>query len=303
VPRRLQPYLRKSRPARLARLASRKQQKEAARLAREQAVAQLKTGQQRRVRLMTLGGVLLVVVAVAAVLIIISSAGGGSSASEVSTQRDGAYYSHAGALAEVKSLLSGIPESGNVLGNPLAPVTITEFGDLVCPVCDLFAVTTEPQLIQSEVRTGKVQLQFRGYVTASGRANASEYVPSQVAARSAGLQDKEWYYVLLLYDEQPQNISGQDAELVKYVTPAYLRNRAQQVPGLDVAAWSRHLHDQALINDVSGDGAAAQHDGITGTPTILVSGPKGTVEYDRGGTENSVIPTVAQIRSLIAQVR
>ncbi len=285
--------------ARLRDVASRKQQKEAARQAREQAVRQLKADQSRRTRLTTLAGAVGVAVVAVVVVIIISSSGGGGNPV---TQQDGAPYTQAGAVANVKKLLAGIPQHGNVLGNPNAPVTITEYGDLVCPTCDIFAVSTEPQLINAEVRTGKVQLQYRGFETASGTANGSEYVATQVAARAAGLQDKEWDFIQLVYDEQPQTIHGNHAEEVGYVNSAYLLNRAQQVPGLNISQWQSHLGDQSLAQQVTADGAAATQQGVTGTPTIFVSGPKGTVEYDKGLTEPSVIPTLSQLQALIAQV-
>jgi protein-disulfide isomerase len=285
-------------------VASRKQQKEAARQAREQRVAQMKAAQSRRTRMSTLSAVVVGVIIAAGVFILVSSSGGGGPASQVLTQRDGAGYSHAGAQANVASLLDGIPQHGNVLGNPNAPITITEFGDLVCSSCDDWDLTSEPQLITQYVRTGKVQLQYRGVETSSGYYNGGEYVATQVAARAAGLQNKEWNYIVLLYDEQPRVIGGKSAELVKYVSSTYLLNRAQQLApyGLNVAEWKRHLNDPTLIQDVTADTAAATQMGVSGTPTIFISGPKGTVQYDKGATLPSVVPTIQQLAALIAQV-
>jgi protein-disulfide isomerase len=289
-------------------VASRKEQKAAARQAREQAVAQLKAQQSRRNRLLMLGGVVALVIAAIIVVVVVSSSGGGNIKSLTNkslsgTAVDGAQFSQKAAVTDVKKLLDGIPESGNTLGNPSAPVTITEYGDLVCPVCQNFAVTSEPQLIQSEVRTGKVQLAFRGLETASHTANDSEYMATQVAARSAGLQGKEWYYVLLTYDEQPQTISGQDAETVAYVNSGYLADRAAQIPGLNLKSWQANLGSAALKQLVNGDTAAASQQGATGTPTIFVSGPKGTVQYDKSGTAaTGAVPDLAELQALIAQV-
>ena len=47
------------------------------------------------------------------------------------------------AATTVNSLLAGIPQSAMRLGSPSAPVTVTEFGDLECPVCRDFALTGE----------------------------------------------------------------------------------------------------------------------------------------------------------------
>ena len=126
----------------------------------------------------------------------------------------------------MNSALAGIPQHGNVLGNPNAPITITEYGDLVCSTCAAFATTTEPQIIAALVKTGKAKFVYRAFDTASSYANQSQFVNTQVAARSAGLQNKEWNYVLLTYEEQPATIGGKAAEDVAYVNTSYLQNLA-----------------------------------------------------------------------------
>jgi protein-disulfide isomerase len=277
-------------------VASRKQQKEEARAQREQLHAQMKAAQTRKTRMTLLTGVIVAVVAVAAVFVIASSGSGGSGGANgkfVTT------FTHPKAIADVTSLLKGIPEGpNNTLGNPNAPVTITEYGDLVCPTCDAFALTSEKQLITNEVRTGKVRLVFRGEETASGDANNSEYVATQVAARSAAQQGLGWYYIMLTYDEQPSTVGGKDAELVPYITPAYLKDIAKQVPGLNLAKWEADLSDKSLAAEVSGDTAAASAAGVKGTPTLFVSGPKGTVN----GNASTPVPSLAQMQATIAQV-
>lgn len=55
---------------------------------------------------------------------------------------------------------SGIRVSGNVMGEPNAPVTIEEWADLQCPACRQFALGTEPQLRTAYIATGKVRLVF-----------------------------------------------------------------------------------------------------------------------------------------------
>jgi protein-disulfide isomerase len=282
-------------------VASRKAQKEAARQAREQAVAQMKAQQSARTRIYMLGGVIAALAAAAVIVILISSSGGGGSVNTAITKQNGAAYNHAQAQAGVESLLSGIEQSGNILGSPLAPVTITEFGDLVCPVCDDFAVTTEPELITADVRTGKVRLVFRADDTASGRANQDQFVPGQVAARAAGLQGKEWNFVMLTYYEQPADINGQDAELSSYTSAAYWKNRAEQIRGLNIPEWQSELSNPTLKSDVATDLEAANSEAPNGTPTIIVTGAKGSVTYDKSDTLNAV-PTLAQLQTLISQV-
>ena len=289
---------------RLPEVASRKEQKEAARRAREQRVAAMKASQSRRNRTYLLGGVLAVVIAAAAVLILVSSSGNGGGAGSVLTPKaNEEYYTPTQAKADAKQLLNGIPENGNVLGDPNAPVTITEYGDLVCSTCDEFAVTSEPLLIADDVRDGKAKLVYRATETSSGYANGSEFVNTQVAARAAGLQQKEWYFLIILYDEQPHLINGQSAETEKYVTTAYLQNRAAQVPGLNLIKWQENLVNPTLIQDVHADITAGNQIGVQTTPTVFVKGPKGNIWWDKG---QDTLPTtntaLSQLQSLVKRV-
>jgi protein-disulfide isomerase len=242
-------------------MASRAEQKAAARAAREAAHRELSAAQARRRRLMWLGG--LVAAAVVAIVIVVVAIGGNGGTPTVTST---------GAKAAEKAvypLLEGIPQSGNVLGNPKAPVTLTEFGDLVCPICQDFALTSEQQIITNDVRAGEVKIVYRGLETASATANAGEYQASQVAARAAGLQNREWYYILLWYHEQ-------GSEDNPYVTDSYMQGLAAQVPGLNLSTWESARSSQALANDVTADTQAANAAGFNSTPSITITGPKGS---------------------------
>ena|SRR5665213_693633 len=268
-------------------MASRTEQKAAARAAREAKQASLKADAKRRQRIYGLGTIVVVAVVALAAVIIASSSGGGSKVKPKPTKT---------ALTEINNELAGIHQSGNVLGDPAAKITITFYGDLVCPVCAEFTQTTEPAIIANLIKTGKAKLVYRGFETASGTANNSEYVPSQVAARAAGLQHLEWNYILLAYFVQPQTISGTPAEDVSYITTAYLQGVAAKIKGLDLAKWQANTTNQALAKAVAADGTAARAAGATGTPTLVVTGPNGTFR------DPNVIPTLAQVQADIKAV-
>ena len=166
------------------------------------------------------GAILIVVVA-----IVVSS--GGSTPTVVKPNSPAAKK----AQSSVNTLLAGIPQQGNTLGSPSAKVTVTEYGDLVCPVCKTFALGAENQLIQNEVKSGKVKIVYKALETASQTANNSMFVPSQTAALAAGNQKKAWNYIELFYHEQGD-------ETTSYVTDNYLGGLAKQMPGLNFNQWS-----------------------------------------------------------------
>jgi len=274
-------------------MAHRLEQKAAARAKREAGERRRAASRMLRHRLELLGA--MAVAVVAAIAAVIAFGGGGAAKPRA------AVTASPSAVATVSRLLAGIPQSATTLGSASAPVTITEYGDLVCPVCAVFATTTEPQLIATYVRAGRVKLVFRSLETASFSHNHDQFANTIVAVRSAGLQQRAWDYIELAYYEQPRTIGGVPAEEVSYVTPGYLQGLAQQVPSLDLSAWQANTTNASLIAAVAADGAAAQAAGITATPAELVSGPKGTVQYNQTGTL-SAVPTLAQLTQLIDQV-
>jgi protein-disulfide isomerase len=258
-------------------MASRTKQKEEARarrLAEERARAE-RARTQRRLRMVF--GVVLGAVIVIGVAVAISSGNSGGGKAPTANSSAGK-----AAASRVDSLLAGIPQSGNTLGSPNAKVTVTEFGDLECSVCDEFATAPsftnaegepgsgyENQLITQYVRTGKVKLVYRSLETASSESPIANVFPTQQAAAvAAGFQNKEWYYVELFYNEQGQEGTG-------YVTTSFLNGLADQVPGLNVGKWSVDRTSSTATSQVQSDESAASTDGFNSTPTIVVQGPKG----------------------------
>lgn len=259
-------------------MASRKEQKEQARqerLAQEQADAE-RAGRTRRMQL--LGGVVAAAVIVVVAAIVISS---GSSGTVVKPETAAAKV----AVAHVDGLLTGIPESGTTLGKASAPITITEYGDLECSVCDVLATPSsfvnpeneagsgwEDQLISQYVRTGKAKLVYKSLETASSEnPDSNAFEQQQVAAYAAGLQGKAWYYIELMYNEQGQ-------EGTNYVTEGYLEGLAKQVPGLNFKKWMSDRQLAAPKKQVNADNAAGStlDGGQASTPTVIIKGPAGT---------------------------
>jgi protein-disulfide isomerase len=259
-------------------MASRAQQKEEARqrrLAEEQART-ARASRQRRLQMLL--GVIVAAVVVAVVAVVISTQGG-TAKSGPSPQSPAAKAQ----AAAVDTLLAGIPQSGNRLGSPSAKVTVTEFGDLECPICRDFALSAENQLIQNDVRSGKVALVYKSLCTATCNGpNASLFPAQQAAAIAAGQQNKQWYYIELFYHEQ-------GTEDTSYVNDSYLNGLADQVPGLNFATWSSARTQSALSAQVTADEQQAASQGYNSTPTLVVSGPKGPASPIVGDTDYNTL--------------
>jgi protein-disulfide isomerase len=262
-------------------MASRKEQKEVARqrrLAEEQARAE-RARRDRRLRM--LGGTVVIAIAVVVVAIAISS--GGASTTVVKPNSPAAKK----AQATVNTLLAGIPQQGATLGSPSAKVTVTEYGDLVCPVCKSFALDAENQLISKDVRSGKVKIVYKALETASGQANGSMFVPGQRAMLAAGNQKKAWNYIELFYHEQGDEASS-------YVTDNYLGGLAKQIPGLSFNQWDSDRGSPTLTNQVSADVSSANAAGFSSTPTLVVTGPKSQAQPLVGDQTYGTMETTIQ---------
>jgi protein-disulfide isomerase len=246
-------------------MASRKEQKEQARaqrLAKEQELAQ-KASRTRRIQIF--GGAIVAAVIVVVVAIAVSS--GGSKTAPISPTQAKSDY------AAVSSLLSGIPQHGVVLGDTTAPVTLTYFGDLECPICQEFTLGPFPQFIQDQVRTGNVKVEYRSLCTATCNDHSQAlFNQQQVAAYAAGSQSLFWDYAELFYHEQQDETSD-------YVNTAWLLALAKQIPKLDIGKWQTDQGDPALLAQVQADEKAAV--AILGaqnlaTPSLFMTGKKGT---------------------------
>jgi protein-disulfide isomerase len=263
-------------------MASRTKQKEEARARRleEERARAERSRRDRRLRMV--GGVVFVAVAIVAVLIAVSS-GGGKSETGLQTGTK-----QSTTVAAVDNLLSGIPQNGAVLGNPNAPVTMTYFGDLECPICQDFTLSGGfPQLVANEVRSGKVKVVYKAFQTATRDPNV--FKTQQVAALAAGAQNKFWHYAELFYHEQGQEGTG-------YVTEPFLKGLAQQVTGLDVSKWQSDRGNPAFAAQVQSDGQDGLKLGVNGTPTLVFTGPKGQAAAPEG------VPSYSDLQKAITQV-
>ena len=218
---------------------------------------------ERRQQLIKLGSAAaFLAVVVVAVLIVVSSGGGGGDASNIEGK------------AEVSQLLDGIPQSGLVLGDPKAKVTLLEFGDLQCPVCKGFSEEVLPQVIESQVRGGEAKLSFNNYTIIS-----AESIAAGAAAIAAGAQGRGWNFVELFYRNQGEERSG-------YVTDEFLTAVARSAGVPNISKWNKDRKSKRIAAAVEATTAKAERLGFTGTPSFAVEGP-GTAGIETLGTPGS----------------
>ncbi len=253
---------------------TRKQRREQARGERK-ALEQAEAARAvRRTRLIALGIVVAIVVA-AIVVILIATSGGGTKVVKSGTPQANA------TAAEVSTLLQGVPQSGNVLGHPNAPVTLKYYGDLECPICKAFTLGVLPSLIGKYVRTGKLKIEYHALETATHEPEV--FKSQQVAALAAGKQNRAWDFIELFYHEQGEENSG-------YVNESYLQGLASQIPGLKLADWTTARGEPTYTNQIAADAQAATQAGFNGTPSFELGKSSGTLQKLEAGTFTEAAP-------------
>ena len=166
-----------------------------------------------------------------------------------------------GTASQVGVQLAGIPQRGNTLGDPKAPLTLLFFGDLQCPYCRRFTLQALPLVIERYVRSGRVKIEYHSLKTAT--RDRQIFTNQQLAALAAGRQNKMWNFIELFYREQGREDSG-------YVTENFLQELAQQVSGLNLPSWMAARGENSLLNALREDARTASSAGLASTPSFLV---------------------------------
>jgi protein-disulfide isomerase len=200
-------------------------------------------------------GVVVALIVVAVVLGFVLTGGNSSSSS---TPARGSLVNALPSATEVNDNLKGIPQHGNVLGSPNAPVTLAEYIDLQCPACQEFETQAMPKLIQRYVRTGKVKVEARpiafiGPDSQTGRA----------AALAAAEQNRFFNFSQLLYFNQGVENTG-------WLNDAMIKSAASSIPGLDVPRLLSDRNSSTISDQAKAFDAQSDQDNVTETPTVLV---------------------------------
>ena len=147
----------------------------------------------------------------------------------------------------------------NTVGNPEAPITITEHSDFQCPYCRVFYEKTEAALMEKYVATGKAYFIYKSV----GGFIGPESKDAAEAAYCAGDQGKFWEMHDILFSNQTgENVGAYDSRRLELM--------ADEI-GLD-----RNLYDDCIssgkYNDlVEQDAKDATAAGIQATPSFLIT--------------------------------
>lgn len=238
---------------------TRREKRAAQRVERQERERREAARARQKQRLFVLGGVAALAAVIIAVIVIATGSGDDGSPTKQAGE------SVAGAN-DTAALLAGIEQDGPVLGDPRAPVTLIEFGDLQCPYCKDASDDVLPAIIEDYVRTGRVKVIFRDVAFLG-----DDSIRAAQMAAAAGQQNRLWDFVKLFYLNQGQENSG-------YVTDEFLREIGGGVRGLDVDRAMDSRGDPELQRQIAEAQQEWQGYGLTGTPSFVVGRTGGELE-------------------------
>jgi hypothetical protein len=181
---------------------------------------------------------------------------------------------------EVGALLAGIPQEGQGLGAPTAPVTLQLFAELEDYSSDGEFLRELPAIIREFVRTDRLRIEYRAFKT--NTIGSEMFVKQQAAALAAGAQDKLWNYAYTFYFEQGK-------ERTPYATESYLANIARQVPALNIEQWNIDRNADPRIEQVVEEDQQGRAEGIHVTPAYRIGRTGGALK-DIEGSGSIIYP-------------
>jgi protein-disulfide isomerase len=186
---------------------------------------------------------------------------------------------------DVAKMFRGIPQSHFVLGKPTAPVELTEFIDLQCPVCQAFEATQLPTLLQKYVRTGKLRIKMEPWsILDRPGTGVVDSDRGQKTTIAAAAQNKAFEFAEVLY-------LNQGTEDSNWLNDSMVSQIAASVDGLKPAQLVSDANSSATKTlgdavDNLANQLVKKFPGFVGTPGLFLSKGNGAPQFYGTGQPN-----------------
>ena len=152
-----------------------------------------------------------------------------------------------------------------ILGDPLAPITIVEFGDYQCHQCYNWFHNTKPMIMRDYIETGKANLVFVDFAFLG-----KDSPKAAQATYCADDQNMYWEYHNSLYTSQESKIDS------GWANPERLKAFAFNL-NLDMELFNECIDSEKYSKRVQYNSQQARDNGVRGTPGFFIVGP----DYDQ----------------------
>lgn len=147
---------------------------------------------------------------------------------------------------------------GYLLGNPAAPVEVSEFADYQCPACENFETIQFPAVQQQLIATGMVRWRYRDFPL-------EMHPHARVAAHAAACADEQnkfWEMHRVIYARQSEWSPARNAS-------ARFSDYAKEV-GLDVDRYDACMKSAKFAGRIQASVDEGTKLGVRGTPSFLI---------------------------------
>lgn len=255
----------------MPRMSDANQKKELAQKARLEREAAEQSDRQRKQRFKLLGAAAGVIVVIVLVVVL-----AGAFKSDPTKNASSSKVTVGGETVTIKgkpeteALIKGLQQKGTVLGDPNAPASIVEIGDLKCPSCQSHEVTSQAEIVNALVRTGKANLDMQLVNFRDQAAGTTDGAVAMRVANNLATQNKFWNFVHTLY-------YNQGSEQDQWATDKRLGQIAAGSPGLTANAIN--TRETPASRTAAADALKlSQVLKVQGTPSIYVK-PRGVGTY------------------------
>jgi protein-disulfide isomerase len=162
------------------------------------------------------------------------------------------------------SLKTLIQDGSPYLGNVSSPITIIDFSDFQCYLCNRYVKNTEPLLNETYIQTGKVVLVFKHLPN-----RGLDSMAAAVAAQCTNDQGKFWQFHNLLYGNQKQIDSG-------WVNKDNLKKFALDISGLNIQEFDSCFNSDKYTNFIENDIKLALSFDFRETPSFVIMNSNGS---------------------------
>jgi protein-disulfide isomerase len=152
-----------------------------------------------------------------------------------------------------------------ILGDPLAPITIVEFGDYQCHQCYNWFHNTKPMIMRDYIETGKANLVFVDFAFLG-----KDSPKAAQATYCADDQNMYWEYHNSLYTSQESKIDSGWASSERLKAFAFNLN-------LDMELFNECIDSEKYSKRVQYNSQQARDNGVRGTPGFFIVGS----DYDQ----------------------
>ncbi len=152
-----------------------------------------------------------------------------------------------------------------ILGDPLAPITIVEFGDYQCHQCYNWFHNAKPMIMRDYIETGKANLVFVDFAFLG-----KDSPKAAQATYCADDQNMYWEYHNSLYTSQESKIDN------GWANPERLKAFAFNL-NLDMELFNECIDSEKYSKRVQYNSQQARDNGVRGTPGFFIVGP----DYDQ----------------------